>query len=148
MMMTSSKETLIGRTTGGYSLRRFILLNFVGKHWILQLIPLQVTKEDIIEFEAKYKGSEEEAEDIRQLYEEHKGDMDKIMSSVMCATAEDEPRIREAIQKMIDEGQVKSYKAFASEPEKKKQARMRKAGKEAEEAEQMAKELGLDKNSG
>lgn len=108
-----------------------------------RLLFKKVTKEDIIEFETKYKGSEEEAEDVKQLYELHKGDMDQIMAGVMCATAEDEPRIRELIQKMIDEGEVTSFKAFVAEPKKKREARQRKAGREAAEAEKMAEELGL-----
>jgi len=112
-----------------------------------RLLFKKVTKEDILEFESKYKGSEEETDDIKQLYERHRGDMDEIMSGVLCATAEDEPRIREIIQKLIDDGTVKSFKAFAAEPKKKREARARKAGKEAAEAEQMAEELGLGKNA-
>jgi len=109
-----------------------------------RLLFKKVTKEDIVEFEAKYKGSEEEAEDVKNLYEEHQGDMDKIMSSVLCATVDDEPRIREIIQKLIDDKEVTAYKAFTSESKKKQEARKRKANKEAQEAEKMAKDLGLD----
>ena len=109
-----------------------------------RLLFKKVTKEDIVEFETKYKGSEEEAEDVKNLYEEHQGDMDKIMSSVLCATVDDEPRIREIIQKFIDDKEVTAYKAFTSEPKKKQEARKRKANKEAQEAEKMAKDLGLD----
>lgn len=72
--------------------------------------------------------------------------MDKIMSSVLCATIEDEPRIREIIQNLIDSEEVPSYKAFTSESKKKKDARKKKADREAKMAEKMAEELGL-KNS-
>lgn len=72
--------------------------------------------------------------------------MDKIMSFVLCATTDDEPRIREVIQKLIDEEEVSSYKAFVSEPKKKREARKKKADREAKMAEKMAEELGL-KNS-
>lgn len=72
--------------------------------------------------------------------------MDKIMSSVLCATIEDEPRIREIIQDLIDSEEVPSYKSFTSESKKKKDARKKKADREAKMAEKMAEELGL-KNS-
>lgn len=109
-----------------------------------RLLFKKVTKEDIVEFEAKYKGSDEEKEDVRKFYEEYKGDMNKIMSSVLCATIEDEPRFRDIIQHLIDAGDVESYQAFSGETEKKRQARKRKANREAEEAEKMAKDLGLN----
>lgn len=65
------------------------------------------------------------------------------MSSVLCATIDDEPRIREIIQEMIDTEKVTSYKAFTSESKKKKEARKKKADREAKMAEKMAEELGL-----
>jgi DnaJ family protein C protein 9 len=73
--------------------------------------------------------------------------MDMVMSSVMCATADDEPRIREIIQKMVDNDEVTGYKAFTSESKKKQVARKKKADREAKMAEKMAEELGL-KNDG
>ncbi|EFX86880.1 hypothetical protein DAPPUDRAFT_221714 [Daphnia pulex] len=107
----------------------------------------KVTEQDITEFENKYKGSEEETADVKQLYERYEGDMDMIMSSVMCSTADDEPRIREIIQKMVDNDEVTGYKAFTSESKKKQVARKKKADREAKMAEKMAEELGL-KNDG
>lgn len=65
------------------------------------------------------------------------------MSSVLCATTEDEPRIREIIQNLIDDDEISSYKAFTSEPKKKREARKKKADREAKMAEKMAEELGL-----
>lgn len=69
--------------------------------------------------------------------------MDMIMNSVMCATAEDEPRIRGIIEEMIESKEVKSFKAFAKETQKKRDTRKRKANKEAAEAEKLAEEMGL-----
>ncbi|XP_032784176.2 dnaJ homolog subfamily C member 9 [Daphnia magna] len=108
-----------------------------------RLLFKKVTEQDITEFENKYKGSEEETLDVKQLYERYKGDMDNIMSSVLCATTEDEPRIRDIIQKMVDNDEVPSYKAFTSEPKKKRDARKKKGEREAKMAEKMAEELGL-----
>ena len=52
-----------------------------------RLLFKKITKEDIVQFEKNYKGSEEETNDVKALYQQHEGDMDKIMSSVMCATS-------------------------------------------------------------
>lgn len=129
------------------------------EYW--RLLFKKVTEEDIVEFEKKYKGSEEERTDIRKMYEEYKvclnlldtirlqhtffcqGDMDMIMNSVMCATADDEPRIREIIEDMIEKKELKKFKAFTAESQKKRETRKRKADKEAVEAEKLAKEMGL-----
>ena len=42
----------------------------------------KVTVEDIRSFEQKYKGSEEEEEDLKAAYLHHEGDMDRIMEEV------------------------------------------------------------------
>jgi len=118
------------------------------KNWedYWRLLFKKVSKEDIIEFEKKYKGSEEEAMDIKQIYNRFKGDMNKIMNSVLCATIDDEPRIKEILQKMINSGEVKSFKAFTSETKKKQDARNRKANREAQMAEKLAEEMGIKKS--
>ena len=41
-----------------------------------------MTVEDIRSFEEKYKGSEEEADDLKRAYLQHEGDMDQIMTEV------------------------------------------------------------------
>ena len=98
-------------------------------------------------FETKYKGSEEEMNDIQKIYERFEGDMDKIMSSVMCATMEDEPRICRIIQEMIDAGTVESYRAFTSETKKKREARNRRARREAQMSEKMAQEMKVKQST-
>ena len=42
----------------------------------LPLSPLQLTEDRISEFESEYRGSEEEAKDLKELYLRFKGDMD------------------------------------------------------------------------
>jgi len=111
-----------------------------------RLIFKKVSKEDIVEFERKYKGSDEETADIKRLYNQFKGDMDKIMSSVLCTTIDDEPRIREILQKMIDSSEVKSFKAFTGETDKKRNARNKKANREAQMADKLAEEMGINKS--
>ncbi|KAM8852294.1 dnaJ homolog subfamily C member 9 [Synchiropus picturatus] len=111
------------------------------EYWRL-LFP-KITVQDIIEFEEKYKGSEEEKQDVLNIYTQHEGDMDAIAESVMCYTQEDEPRIRGIIQAAIDSGEVEAFPAFTQETDKKKRTRRKRADRERKEAEQMQKELGL-----
>lgn len=111
------------------------------EYWRL-LFP-KITVDDIKAFEAKYKGSEEEASDVRKSYMDHKGNMDRIMVSVLCCTYEEEPRIREIIEKAITAGELPAFDAFTNEPEKKKAARKRQANREKREAEKMTKDMGL-----
>ena len=44
--------------------------------------------EDIKSFEEKYKGSEEEMEDLKRAYLHHEGDMDAIMGEVSVVVME------------------------------------------------------------
>uniref|UniRef100_A0A3B3ZXT2 DnaJ homolog subfamily C member 9 n=1 Tax=Periophthalmus magnuspinnatus TaxID=409849 RepID=A0A3B3ZXT2_9GOBI len=82
-------------------------------------------------------------QDILQYYVRYKGDMDAIMESVLCGSADDEPRISSIIQDAIDNNEVATLSAFTKESEKKKKARRKRADKERQEAEQMQKEMGL-----
>jgi len=103
----------------------------------------QITLQDIIEFEKKYKGTEEERQDVLQTYEKFKGDMDAIMETVLCCSADDEPRIGSIIKEAIEKKEIEPYPAFTKETTKKKKARKQRAEKEKREAEEMQKEMGL-----
>ncbi|XP_020638843.1 dnaJ homolog subfamily C member 9 [Pogona vitticeps] len=111
------------------------------EYW--RLLFKKITVKDIEDFEKKYKDSAEELEDVKAAYEDFKGDMDKIMESVLCVDYTDEPRIRKIIQQAIDSGELPSYKAFVKESKQKINARKRRAEKEAKEAEKSREELGL-----
>lgn len=51
----------------------------------------------------KYKGSEEEKEDLLVVYEEFEGDMDGVYESVMLSDViEDEERFRKIIDEVIE----------------------------------------------
>ncbi|XP_075993322.1 dnaJ homolog subfamily C member 9 [Genypterus blacodes] len=110
-------------------------------YWRL-LFP-KITVQDILEFEKTYKGSDEERQDVIQLYAQHQGDIEAIMASVMCCSQEDEPRICSIIQEAIKSGAATAFKAFTQEGEGKKKARRKRAAKERQEAEELQKELGL-----
>ncbi|XP_071153973.1 dnaJ homolog subfamily C member 9-like [Mytilus edulis] len=104
----------------------------------------QVTPQDIKEFEEKYKGSDEELSDLKDLYCEYEGDMSMIMDGVMCCTAEDEPRFIQILKDLIKKKEITEFKGFTRSITKTKIAeRKRKADEEADEADEEAKKLGL-----
>lgn len=86
----------------------------------------QITVKDILAFEEKYKGSDEERQDLLRLYVTHEGDMDLIALWLMCFTQDDEPRIRGIIQDAIQNGDVEAFPAFTQESEKKKKSRRKR----------------------
>ena len=62
----------------------------------------------------------------------------------MCATAEDESRFAETIQVWIDAEEVPAFAKFTQETKENKKKRKKKRVAEAKEAEDYAKEIGLD----
>ncbi|KAL2260501.1 hypothetical protein VTK26DRAFT_5463 [Humicola hyalothermophila] len=103
-----------------------------------------ISEDAIKQFAAAYKGSDEERGDILAAYEEYEGDMDGVYESVMLSNVlEDDERFREIIDKAIEAGDVPSFPAYAKETKKSKQARVKAAKKEAEEADALAKKLGV-----
>ncbi|NWH86019.1 DNJC9 protein, partial [Aegithalos caudatus] len=115
-----------------------------GRDWLQywQLL-FKVTVKDIEDFQKSYKNSAEELADVKAAYLNFKGDMDRIMESVMCADYTDEPRIREMIEQAIDSGELPSFKAFVKESKQKMMSRRKRVEKEAKEAEKTKDELGL-----
>lgn len=101
---------------------------------------------DIIEKDKEvYRNGGEERADILKYYVEGKGNMEVVMENVLHSLEDDEPRFRKVIEEAIDNGEVKSYKAFTAKVSAKtKAARAKAAQREAEEAAQLSKELGLD----
>jgi len=91
-------------------------------------------------------GSEEEKADILSAYEDGEGSVEYIHEHIMASTYEDEPRFIEIINAAIKEGTVESYPRWKKDTSA-KAIKVRKAAaeKEAKEAEESMKELGLDK---
>ncbi|KAI1472877.1 chaperone protein dnaJ 6 [Daldinia caldariorum] len=103
-----------------------------------------VTADAIENFAKKYKGSDEEKDDILIAYEEYKGKMDKIYESVILSDVlEDDERFRAIIDEAIAKKDVPAFKAYTNESKKSKEARIKAAQKESVEAEEYAKELGV-----
>jgi DnaJ family protein C protein 9 len=105
----------------------------------------KISKEDINTFFKTYKNSAEERADLLKFYEKHKGDMDLILEEVFSEdVVEDEERFRKILTEAIEKAEVKSYAKFTNESKKKTNKRKANYEKEAKEAEEMRKELGID----
>ncbi|TDZ38568.1 DnaJ-like protein subfamily C member 9 [Colletotrichum spinosum] len=103
-----------------------------------------ISADAIEKFAKKYKGSDEEKDDILIAYEEGKGDMDKVYESVMLSDVlEDDERFRNIIDEAIAKEDVPSFKKYTKESRLSKAARVKAAKGEADEAEEYAKELGV-----
>lgn len=105
----------------------------------------EITIQDINNYEKKYKGSDEELQDLKNAYLHGKGSMDWILEAVPFTHTDEEERLRERLKPLMDSGEIPVYKRFINENPKKVAARKRKYEKEAKEAEELAAELGLDK---
>ncbi len=114
-------------------------------YWSLIFPP--ITKENIDAFKEKHIGSEEEKEDIAKAYEQYKGNMDRIMDAVMFADATEEDRYRAIIDELIESKRVVAYDAYVKEPPKKRANRLKRALKEAKEAEAYAKKQKREKEN-
>jgi len=104
----------------------------------------KITLKDIKEYELKYKGSDEEKEDIKKAYLEGEGNMETILEYVPLSCPEDEDRLRDILNRMIQNKEIARFKAFSNDSENAKKSRKRTAQKEAQEAEKARKEMGLD----
>ncbi|XP_011550866.2 dnaJ homolog subfamily C member 9 [Plutella xylostella] len=116
-----------------------------NKDWTVywRLLFKKITDEDIRNYEKEYVGSQEERVDLKKAYLAGKGDMDYIVDHVQFARSEQEPRLRDILNEMIESKEVPAFKVFTHEPEKKRKRRHAKEMKEAEEAEEFSKEMGL-----
>ncbi|TQN69732.1 DnaJ-like protein subfamily C member 9 [Colletotrichum shisoi] len=103
-----------------------------------------ISADAIAKFAKKYKGSDEEKDDVLLAYTEHKGDMDKIYDTVMLSNVlEDDERFRTIIDDAITSKDVPTFKRYTKESKLSKAARVKAAKGEAQEAEEYAKELGV-----
>lgn len=90
-------------------------------------------------------GSQEEVEDLKNAYAETDGDIGEIMTFIPHSTHEDEARFVMIISSLIAKKELKSTKTWEKsvKDEKAKLARKKVGEKEAKEAEELAKELGV-----
>ncbi|THH32120.1 hypothetical protein EUX98_g2048 [Antrodiella citrinella] len=105
----------------------------------------QVTKNKLDELKKEYQGSEEELEDLKNAYAEQDGSIDGVMQHVPHSTFEDEARFMIIITDLIKNGDLPLLPQWetSTKDEKAKLVRKKQADKEAGEAEELAKELGV-----
>ncbi|KAL8926079.1 MAG: hypothetical protein Q9172_001958 [Xanthocarpia lactea] len=90
----------------------------------------------IDEFSNTYKRSGEERKDLLVSYAKYKGKLNGVFEDVLLSNPlEDEDRFREILNEAIGKGEVEGYPAYVNETQASKNARMKKARQEAEEAE-------------
>ncbi|KJZ78461.1 hypothetical protein HIM_01852 [Hirsutella minnesotensis 3608] len=103
-----------------------------------------ISADAIKKFAKKYKGSDEERDDLLVAYEECEGDMDGVYERVMLSdVVEDDSRFRRIIDKAIQQDSVPEFAAYSKENKRKRASRLKAAKAEAAEAEDYAKELGV-----
>jgi len=75
----------------------------------------KVTEDDIVTFQNDYRGGEEEAEDLRGLYERFQGDMGVVMEFQLCSDeARDGHRFADQLDADISAGRLKRFKKFTT----------------------------------
>ncbi|KAK4058713.1 hypothetical protein OIO90_000157 [Microbotryomycetes sp. JL221] len=115
------------------------------KDYFEELWQGEVTTESIEKFASTYRESDEERQDLLNAYKTFDGDFETILMNIMCSTTEDEERFIKTINQAIQQKQLKKTKQWfkSTKDLKAKQTRRLKADKEAKEAEEYAKELGV-----
>jgi DnaJ homolog subfamily C member 9 len=90
-------------------------------------------------------GSREEIDDLKAAYEETGGSLGDIVTHIPHSTHEDEARFVVTISDMIAKAELIATTTWkkSSKDEKAKLVRKKQADKEAEEAEELARELGV-----
>ncbi|KAK9463786.1 DnaJ like subfamily C member 9 [Lipomyces oligophaga] len=106
-----------------------------------------VSTEMIEQDKRAYQGSEEEMQDVLQSYKDFKGDMNLLFETIIHSDQDlDQDRFRTIIDDAIQAGTAKTYKAYKVYKKLGLQKPSEKAVlREAQEAEELARELGIDK---
>ncbi|KAI5189756.1 DnaJ-like protein subfamily C member 9 [Nematocida sp. AWRm77] len=99
-----------------------------------------ITKSMFDQFRDVYQGSSEEKEELVSLYTKHRGNMAKVVDSMLLGEDEEESRYRAILGKEIEAGRVKEYPAY-KKLLMKNTRRQKKREKEAREAEDLSKML-------
>jgi DnaJ family protein C protein 9 len=100
-----------------------------------------VTNERIEEIKREYQGSDEEKQDVLKAYTKYKGDLDKLLETVLLSDVlDDEARFKKLIETAIEveAGEVQAWDKFTKETDKTREKRRKRALKERREAERFA----------
>jgi DnaJ family protein C protein 9 len=98
----------------------------------------------IEQIKKEYQGSQEEKDDLLSAYDEFEGDMDSVYEQIMCSNVlDDDERFRSIIDTAIKDGSAQGYTKYTKESKGTKKKRLDRARNEADEAMQLADELGV-----
>ena len=89
----------------------------------------KITTNDIDEFTLKYRFSDDERADVIKAYVSYKGDMKKVVNSIMCSNEDDLERFASMIDSEIQNGKIETfpkYKSFVNKKKKKKRTKKKK----------------------
>ncbi|XP_058740420.1 chaperone protein dnaJ 6-like [Vicia villosa] len=87
--------------------------NVQNLHEFFRTMYKKVTEADIEEFEANYRGSDSEKNDLIDLYKKCKGNMNKLFCSMLCSDAKlDSHRFKDILDEAIAAGELKATKAY------------------------------------
>ncbi|TFK29926.1 DnaJ-domain-containing protein [Coprinopsis marcescibilis] len=105
----------------------------------------RVTRGKLDELKKEYQGSAEEIEDLKTAYLETTGSIAEIMTYIPHSTHEDEARFVMTISSLISKGELVTNSTWKKsvKDEKSRLARKQEGEKEAKEAEELARELGV-----
>ncbi|XP_010279016.1 PREDICTED: chaperone protein dnaJ 6-like [Nelumbo nucifera] len=101
----------------------------------------KVTEADIEEFEANYRGSDSEKNDLKDLFQKYKGKMNRLFCSMLCSDPKlDSHRFKDILDEAIAAGELKTTKAYQkwakqiaeTEPPTDPLKRRKKSNKESE----------------
>eukprot|EP00938_MAST-03A_sp_MAST-3A-sp1_P001472 g1472.t1 len=92
----------------------------------------KITTNDIDEFTLKYKFSEDERGDVIKAYVSYKGDMKKVVNSIMCSNEDDLERFASMIDSEIQNGKIETFPKYTSFVNKKKKKKRTKKKKKKE----------------
>ncbi|KAG8973393.1 hypothetical protein FRB90_009936 [Tulasnella sp. 427] len=104
-----------------------------------------VTRGKLDEMKKEYQGSEEEVDDLKEAYVKCQGSIDGIMAEIPHSTYEDEDRFIGILTPLIKKGGLPKFATWQKDVKDKKGKERRRAEgeREAKEAEQHAKEIGV-----
>ncbi|KAI3636200.1 hypothetical protein MIR68_005552 [Amoeboaphelidium protococcarum] len=113
----------------------------------------RVSKEELDRYREKYLNSQEEQQDIADAYNKCNGDFSLMIELIPFSSfdQEDMDRISQTVTRMIDDKKLKQTRLWTRTSkidDKKRKSLLKRSAKEAEEAEQLAKDLGIEKVSG
>ncbi|CAM6110968.1 unnamed protein product [Calypogeia fissa] len=86
---------------------------FTNLYQFFKSLYRQISEEDIDAFAESYRGSQEEARNLKEEYCRRKGNMNLVFTYIMCSNPKlDSHRFKEIIDSAIAAGEVKEFKVY------------------------------------